>query len=263
MYGTGTEDVVSRDEVWRAISAIPADRSYALALALIAGPLLAIAGFITALRGPRHIAVGILGIGAGLASAMSSVIVLKHYALHYAAGVSATLPASLVVFYLLVCHWGSRPRVIAGSVAAVAIAFMAGRTLPPVIGELAGRTMATGQAKADLPDLQAHLAAEKRVVMFVYKAPFAEYGEGFVVNYGSVPRLNEAYLKSRPNVISSAAAGLIDREIGAYVLDKGYFPTAASIKAAPNIALLTSKPVTMADTDKLIELRSVWLLIRK
>jgi hypothetical protein len=262
LYGSGPEDVVSRDEVRRAIAAIPADRSYALALALIGGPLLAIAGFVTALRGSQHIPVGILGIGAGLASAMSSVIVLKHYALHYAAGVSATLPAALVVFYLLVCHWGYRPRMIAGSVAAVAIIFMAGWTLPPVIGELAARTIATGQAKADLPDIHAHLANEKRVAMFVYKAPFAEYGEGFVVNYGSVPRLNEAYLKSRPNVISSAAAGLIDREIGVYVLDKGYFPTVASIKAAPNIALLTAKPVTMAESDKLIELRTVWLLIR-
>ena len=122
--------------------------------------------------------------------------------------------------------------------------------------------VATGRAKADVPEIRAHLAAEKRAAMFVYKAPFAEYGEGFVVNYGSVPRLNEAYLKSRPNVISSAAAGLIDREIGIYVLDKGYFPTVASIKAAPNIALLTAKPVTMAESDKLIELRTVWLLIR-
>jgi hypothetical protein len=111
-------------------------------------------------------------------------------------------------------------------------------------------------------DLRTHLAGEKRVVEYVYKAPFAEYGEGFVVTFASVPRMTEAYIQSRPNVVSSVTVGLIDREVGAFVLDKGYFPTAASIKAAPNIALLAPKPATMADGDKLIELRMVWLLIR-
>ena len=267
MYGTGPEVVVSRDEVWRAIAAIPADKSYAIAFALIGGALLAVAGFVTALRGRQHIPAGILGIGAGLASSMSAAIVLKHYALHYTAGVSATLPASLVVGYLLVQDWGYRPRLIAGVVTAMAavlaIVFMATLTMPPVTGVLASRTVATVQAKADLADIRAHLTGEKRVVEFVYKAPFAEYGEGFVVTYGSVPRMTEAYLKSRPNVISSMTVGLIDREVGAFVLDKSYFPTAASIKAAPNIALLAAKPVTMADGDKLIELRTVFLLIRK
>jgi hypothetical protein len=262
MYGTGPEVVVSGDEVRRAIAAIPADKSYAVAIALIGGALLCVAGFVTSLRGAQHIPVGILGIGAGLASAMSATIVLKHYAPHYTAGVSATLPASLVAGYLLVQHSGYRPRVIAFGVAAVAIAFMASLTIPAVTGVLTSRMVATEQVKADMVDLRTHLAGEKRVVEYVYKAPFAEYGEGFVVTFASVPRMTEAYIQSRPNVVSSVTVGLIDREVGAFVLDKGYFPTAASIKAAPNIALLAPKPATMADGDKLIELRMVWLLIR-
>ena len=262
MYGTGPEVVVSGAEVRRAIAAIPADRSYAVAVALIGGVLLGVAGFFTALRGAQHIPVGILGIGAGLASAMSATIVLKHYALHYTAGVSATLPASLVVGYLLIQDWGYRPRVVACGVASVAIVVMAATNIPPVSGLLRSRMAATEHVKADLADIHTHLAGEKRVVEYVYKVPFAEYGEGFVVFYGSVPRMTEAYLKSRPNVISSMTVGLIDREVGAFVLDKSYFPNAASIKAAPNIALLAAKPVTMADGDKLIELRTVFLLIR-
>ena len=262
MYGTGPEVVVSGAEVRRAIAAIPADRSYAVAVALIGGVLLGVAGFFTALRGAQHIPVGILGIGAGLASAMSATIVLKHYALHYTAGVSATLPASLVVGYLLIQDWGYRPRVVACVVASVAIVVMAATNIPPVSGLLRSRMAATEHVKADLADIHTHLAGEKRVVEYVYKVPFAEYGEGFVVFYGSVPRMTEAYLKSRPNVISSMTVGLIDREVGAFVLDKSYFPNAASIKAAPNIALLAAKPVTMADGDKLIELRTVFLLIR-
>jgi hypothetical protein len=100
-------------------------------------------------------------------------------------------------------------------------------------------------------------------VEYVYRAPFAEYGEGFVVIFGSVPRMTEAYLKSRPDVISSMTSGLIDREVGAYVLDKGYFPTADSIRTSANIALVSPKPATMADGDQLIELRVTFLLIRR
>jgi hypothetical protein len=108
------------------------------------------------------------------------------------------------------------------------------------------------------------LAGNNRTVEFAYKAPFAEYGEGFVVFFGSVPRMTEDYLRSRPRSISSVAAGFASRDVGAYVIDKGYFPTAQSIKTAPNIALFDPAPVPAKykDTDKLIELRTVFLLIR-
>ena len=55
------------------------------------------------------------------------------------------------------------------------------------------------------------------------------------------------------------ADGSNDREVGAYVLDKKYFPTAESIKSASNIALVSSKPDAMRDGDRLIELRTTFL----
>jgi len=128
---------------------------------------------------------------------------------------------------------------------------------------LASRHSTTELAAADLEDIRVHLRDEKRIVEFVYKSPFAEYGEGYVVTFGSVPRLTDAYRKRRPNVISSIADGSNDREVGAYVLDKNYFPTAESVKAASNVALLSSKPAAMRDGDKLIELRTTFLLIRR
>jgi hypothetical protein len=263
MYGTGEEVVVSGDAVWRAIAAIPADRAYAVYIALIGGAVIITGGLATSLRGSQHFPAAVIGIGAGLACVLSAAIVLKHYALHYTAGVSATLPAGLVAGYLLMKDWGYRPRAVGAALVVAASLFMAAQTMPSLISVLASRTSTTELAKADREDIRAHLAGEKRVVEFVYKAPFAEFGEGFVVTYGSVPRLTDAYRKSRPNVISSMTVGLIDREVGAYVLDKGYFPTAESIKTASNIALLASKPVTMQDGDRLIELRTTFLLIRR
>jgi len=70
------------------------------------------------------------------------------------------------------------------------------------------------------------------------------------------------YFRSRPRVISSMMAHLVSRDVGAYVIDKNYFRDVESVKAAENLALLGPKPVRLEDGDKLIELRTVYLLIR-
>ena len=262
LYGAG-QDVVSSDAVWRAIVAVPSDKTYAIYIALLGGAVLVVGGFAAALRGAPHFPTAIIAIGTGLASSLSAVIVLKHYALHYTAGVSATLPAAFVAGYLLLKDWGYLPRGTWAAACLAASLLMAAQTMPSLISVLAARNNTTEQARADHDEIRAYLKDEKRIVEFVYKTPFAEYGEGFVVQYGSVPRLTDAYRKGRPNVISSIIDGLNDLEVGAYVLDKGYFPTAESIRTAPNIALLSSKPVTFRDSDRLIELRTSFLLIRK
>jgi hypothetical protein len=263
MYGAGQGALVSGDAVWRAIVAIPSDKTYAMYIALLGGAVLVVGGFATGLRGAPHFPVAIIATGSGLACVLSAVIVLKHYALHYTAGVSATLPAAFVGGYLLLKDWGYLPRTVWIAAAVAASLVMAAQTMPPLIAVLASRYSTTELAAADYEDIRAHLRDEKRIVEFVYKSPFAEYGEGFVVTYGSVPRLTDTYRKHRPDVISSIADGSNDREVGAYVLDKNYFPTAESVKAASNVALLSSKPAAMRDGDKLIELRTTFLLIRR
>jgi len=263
LYGTGQDVIVSGSAVWRSIGAVPADRAYALYIALLGGGGLAFAGLVVGLKSPAQVPSAIIAIGSGLASVMSAAIVLKHYSLHYTAGVSATLPAVFVGGYLLLQDRGFRPPSLWAAVAAGASLLMASQTMPPLISLLASRYATTEMARADHEDIRLHLKDEKRMVEFVYKAPFAEYGEGFVVAYGSVPRLTEAYRKYRPKVISSIVDDLNDGEVGAYVLDKGYFPTAESIRTAANIALLSTKLVVMQDGDNLIELRTSFLVIRR
>jgi hypothetical protein len=263
LYGAEQGSMVSGEALWRAVAAIPADRTYAMVLALCGGAILIAGGLATSLRGVRHFPAAIIGTGAGVACSLSAIIVLKHYALHYTAGVAATLPAGVVAGYLLLKDWGFRPGAPAAVLAVAVSLLMATQTIPALLAVLASRSNTTELAKADYEEIRTHLAGDARVVEFVYRAPFADYGEGFVVTFGSVPRLTEAYRRSRPNVISSMTADLADREIGAFVLDKAYFPTAETIRAAPNIALLASKPVTLQDTDRLIELRTCFLVIRR
>jgi hypothetical protein len=262
LYGTGDPTVVSAGEIWRAIAAIPVDRAYAVPIALFSGAGLVIAGFVTGLKRAGQIPVSVLCIGTGVAAVLSALIVLKHYGLHYTAGVSATLPACVVCGYLLTKSWNFGPRMIGATLAAAALWLMAVQVKEPLIYTLTSRTNGTQQAKADLEEINSYLAGSKRAVEFAYKTPFAQFGEGFVVIYGSVPRLTWEYFKSRPQVISSLMAGQVTRDVGAYVIDKGYFPTVESVKAAPNLALLDPKPLKFNDGDKLIELRTVFLLIR-
>jgi hypothetical protein len=101
LYGTGDQVVVSTSEMWRTLTAIPQDRAYAMLIAPVIGAGLVVGGLFAAWRGSQHILVGLICIGAGLASGSAAVFVLKHYEIHYTAGVSSTLPASIVACYLL------------------------------------------------------------------------------------------------------------------------------------------------------------------
>lgn len=262
LYGTGDQTVVSKGEVRRAIAAIPADRAYAVPIALVGGTILLIGGVVTRIRQAGQAPVAVLSIGTGIAAVLSALSVLKHYDLHYTAAVSATLPACVVCFYLLVKSWGLRLRFAGAALAVAAVLLMAAQIKGPLIHYLQSRTNATEQAKADLEEINSYLAGSKRAVEFAYKSPFPQYGEGFIVTYASVPRLTYDYFRSRPLVMSSMVAGLVTRDVGAYIIDKSYFRDVESVKAAPNLALLDPKPVRFEDGDRLIELRTVFLLMR-
>jgi hypothetical protein len=261
LYGSGDQVVIAKDEIWRALAAIPADRAYAMVIALVGGPCLIVGGFLTGRKGPDHIPVALIGIGTGTASLLSALFVVKHYNVHYVAGVSATLPASAVAAYLLLKSWDYRFRTAVAGVAVVAILFMASQMLGWLIPQLAAITRTSELAKADLQEIQAQLAGKKVLVEFGYAVPLSQAGEGFVITFGSVQRLTDDYLQSRPDVIGSMASNLRDRDAGAYVIAKAYFPTVESIKTAPNLSMFGRKPVRFKEGDKLIELHTAFLLI--
>jgi hypothetical protein len=263
MYGAGEQTVVDHNEVWSAIMAIPRDRTYAIPLALFAGSALYVAGLIAGFRNRQAHATAIVGIGAGLAAAFSALIVLKHYAVHYTAGVSATLPACVVSVWLFALAWNSRARLAAAALVWAAALLMAGPVLRDVVGVLAGRSSWTDLALADMKDIKARTEGMKRVVDFAYRAPFSQYGEGFVIHYAGVPRLTQAYLQNKGSVTSSITEQSFPEDVGAYVIDKAYFPTVEAVRNAANVDLLGPKPVRVEDGDQLIELRTVFLLIRK
>jgi hypothetical protein len=181
---------------------------------------------------------------------------------HYTAGVSSTLPADAAALYLLVRSWGYKPRLIEAALVATVILIMAYETLPPVLSTLEARVQRGELAKTDLQEIRSKLADGKRVIAFLYRSPFSWYGEGFVIYNASVPRLTDEYRKSRRTMFS-ASAGLANRDVDAYVIDKSYFPTADSVRASTNLTLFEPKPVTFESGDKLVELHTVFLLIRR
>jgi len=260
-YGTGEAGMISQSEILRALAAIPVERTYAMILALVGGPALVVGGLVTGLKRPQDRRTAIICIGTGFASSLSAAIVMKHYAQHYTAGVSATLPASVIAGYLLAKSWGLRLPVAARAMAIAAILLMAYPPTATLLSLLAARTSTSELAKADLEEIKVYSAEIRGAVEFAYRAPFAAFGEGFIVTYGSVPRLTEDYLRGREKAVSSMMQAQAQLNVGAYVIDKGYFPTVESVKAASNVALLGTKPVRFRDGDRLIELRTVFLLI--
>jgi len=262
LYGTGDQTVVSKGEVWRAIAAIRAEYVYAVPMAFVSGMILLVGGLVTGIRRNEQAPVAVLCAGIGIAAMLSALSVLKHYDIHYTAAVSATLPPSLVCLYVLAKSCGIHVGRVGAAFAAAAILVMTVQSTGLLIERLSGRAEGAALAQADAKEIDSYLAESKRTVEFAYKAPFPQYGEGFILTYASIPRLTYDYFRSRPRVISSMMAHLVSRDVGAYVIDKNYFRDVESVKAAENLALLGPKPVRLEDGDKLIELRTVYLLIR-
>jgi hypothetical protein len=262
LYGSGSQVVVSGEGVRRAIMAIPGDEAWAVPLALIGGAALWIAGIVTGLRNRQDNSVAIIAIGTGLAGLFSALSVLKHYDTHYTAAVSAALPGCVLACCLFARNWNPSVRLAAVATVWVAIALMTGPALRYVGGILAARSEITRLAVADIKQVGAETAGMKRAVGYTYRVPFPQYLEGFIVHYAGVPRLTDEYVENRGGVISSYAGPPVS-EIDAYVIDKAYFPDIAAVKSAPNLDQLSPNPVQFEAGDKLIELHTVFLLIRK
>jgi hypothetical protein len=257
LYGTGSQTIVSPDEIRSAILAIPADAAYAIPMALVGGLGLVVAGTASILKKRQTISEGIIIIGSGLAAFLSAVFVMKHYHSHYAAGVSATIPACAVSYYLLAKRWQ-----FGIAIATVAILMMAYPVLRTIKDDLDNRLDRTRLAELDLKDIMALTAGSKKVVDFAYRTPFSQYGEGFVVYYAGVQPLTDAYVKDRHGITNSLTEALVKEDVGAYVIDKTYFPSAEAVKLANNFDLLGPSSVQYKEGDKLFELRTVFLLVR-
>jgi hypothetical protein len=262
LYGGGDQTVVSGAEVWRAITSIQGDKSYAMPLAVVGGMGVAISGVATGIRNPQQGPVAIIGIATGVAALLSGIIVLKHYDIHYTAGVSATLPALAISIYLAARAWNYKVAFIPAAVAAGAILLMASPVVVDVGYYLNSRLHADRLAQADLAAIEARTAGSKRVVYYTYKAPFAQFGEGFVLNIADIPRLTFEYLRTPRDSTNSVMAGLAARpDVGFYVIDKNYVRDAEVLKHAANLDPMGPKPLQFKEGDELIELQTVLLLI--
>lgn len=257
LYGAGSQTVVSSDEVLSAFRAIPSDKTFALPIALIGGAGLSLTAGLLLLRSRQPRPELTIAIGCGVASALSALFVFKHYAFHYSAGVSATLPGCVIAFHLLMKGRLSRIATLIAASVTVLVAYPVALRLQSYLRNHAELTKAAVLDRDEICNLTG-----SRVIEFAYRVPFPEYGEGFVLTYAGIQPLTAAYLGDRRGTTNSFAEALVHEDVGAYVIDKNYFPTADAVKAASNVDLLGPKPVQYQDGDTLLELRTVFLLLR-
>ena len=206
LYGGGDHVVVSGEGLRHAVASIPADLAYAVPLALIAGAALWVAGIVNGFRNRQDNGVAVIAIGVGLAALLAALAVVKHYALHYTAGVSAALPACVVASCLLARTWDIRVRWAAAAAAVVAMLYMARPVMWNVLDAAASRSARSQMLLEDRKEIDRQTAGLKHAVYFAYHAPFPQNAEGFVMKYANVPRLTAQYLKDKGRVTNNMAA---------------------------------------------------------
>lgn len=258
LYGGGSPTLVSTEEILNALQSIWPDKSFAIPIALIGGTVLLFSASAFLLKQHRPRPDITVAIGCGTAAALSAMFVLKHYGYHYSAGVSATLPGCVIA-----CHSLTRARSFwtAPLIAAVILLMIAYPVTSRLQYYLITRAESSRATLLDHEEILRLASIQNKVVDYAYRAPFREYGEGFVVNYASVEPLTNAYVKDRRGTTNSITEHLVREDVGVYVIDKGYFPTADAVKEAANVDLLGPRPVRYHDGDTLIELRTVFVLM--
>ena len=129
-------------------------------------------------------------------------------------------------------------------------------------GYLDSKISVNTMAMADLKDIEGLPIDEKSSIAFTYSAPFSYLGEGFSLYVACVPRLTAEYHRDRPRMFSTLTPDSPPRKIGAIVVHKAYFPTVDSIKSSSNLTTFGNEPLTWQAGDKIVDLRTVFVLLR-
>jgi hypothetical protein len=262
-YGTGPSEIVSGSELKRAIGSIAADRTYAIPIALASGLILIVTSAATAILKNDRMPAAMLAMGAGVASVVSAVFVLKHYLPYYSAAVAYTLPACCVAAYMILDAWNIRPRgrALAGVLVAVALCIPALSVIGAADGVMAAYWRRTLDADDDHKVIARYMEKAPPPVGFAYAVPFREYGEGFLLANTEIPGLTYQYLAEPSATISSFTQRLVRRDVSVFVIDKKRFLTAEDIKRSDNFNLLG--PVQKyREGDELIEPKTAFVLVR-
>jgi hypothetical protein len=263
LYGTGASGITSGPSLLTAIESIPADRTYAVAIALVAGLILIGASVATAFLKKEKLPAAVFAMGVGVASAFSGFSVLKHYAPHYSAAVSCIVPACVIAAFVMLDAWNIRLRA-KFSTAALVSAALCILAIPAVSAAndlMSAYWRRTLDAEADYKVIARYIG-KTPLVGFAYAAPFREYGEGFLLANIEIPQLTFQYLAEPSGTISSFTQHLVQRNVGVFIIDKSRFSTAEAVKNADNFNLLGPTEKYQA-TDELIELRTVFVLVRR
>jgi hypothetical protein len=265
-YGADPSEIVSGSELRNAIASIPADRTWAIPIALAAGLVLMVASGATAILKSDRLPAAILAMGAGVASVFSALSVLKHYGAFYSAAVAYTLPACCVAAYVMLDAWNIRPRgrALTGALVALALCIPALSVIRAADATMQNYWRRSQDADADYKVIAGFIdkASGTAPVGFGYAVPFREYAEGFLLIDAGIPGLTYQYLTEPAATISCITQRFVARDIGVFVIDKTRFPTAQSIEASDNFNPIGPVAKYQAG-DQLIELKTAFVLVRK
>ena len=264
-YGNGDIGVLQASHAKAAFNSFLAYGSTAPWLALILGLLcigLTITVAWTRKASPAEL---VLSAGAGVASVSAAAGVLKHFEEHYAAGVSATLPALVIaVFLLLKSIQPERFRrfgmFLAGVLLAGFLTYGIYNSLRVTVADKRLTASRRAEGLEDRRQMDVLLHAGEGKAFFGYRVPMREFGEGFVLHFTGIAALQDEYRSRNQSRVSSF---MIPAGTFKYVvLDKNYFPNLSAIQNAKSLNPAGSAQVTLSSADQIVELRRCFVVVK-
>jgi hypothetical protein len=232
----------------------------AVVVALFGGTAVLIYGLYLSIARRESPRVSVPAVVAGAASIASALPVVVRYTPSYVAATSGTLPFLVIAAWQMSSSRFLRYLTI-GAAAILAVVF-APRSFGDALARFQWLSARTQDAALDMQELDRLVDANATRGLFNYQVATRFFGEGFAVHYCTHP-VHAAYASSlRPRKSSFG-----DEEgtgFDYFVVDKLYFPTLEQVKTSKYLdpIKIPSSQHTYKPSDRIVELKTMWILIR-
>ena len=262
LYGHGASGLVSEEVLRETQQSAIASGALAIPLALAGGAFGSICSVLRYRQRCSEAADAIVGVGLSVAAMMSALIVIKHYAEHYVAGVSATLPGLAIMAFrdlesrrLRTLYYSTLTLIVAGCLVV---------SWPRLLAVCRAATEFRAELSNDRRELENIIADRKGVGLYTYGLPLREASAGFVMYYAGLGALEREYAANKPTRMSplQKIAQAANTRFDYFVVSKSYYPDKGAVRAATALDPLGALQVHYEAGDQLVELRRMFIILK-
>ena len=262
LYGHGASGLVSEGVLRETQQSAIASGALAIPLALAGGAFGSICSVLRYRQRCSEAADAIVGVGLSVAAMMSALIVIKHYAEHYVAGVSATLPGLAIMAFrdlesrrLRTLYYSTLTLIVAGCLVV---------SWPRLLAVCRAATEFRAELSNDRRELENIIADRKGVGLYTYGLPLREASAGFVMYYAGLGALEREYAANKPTRMSplQKIAQNPNTRFDYVIVSKSYYPDQATVISSTTLDPSGVLRIHYEPGDKIIELRRMFIILK-